>query len=73
MDDLIKDLRWWAHRIEGWERHGLGKVTPPDLYKISLLMECAADTIERLRGQRDHAREMARSWGGVSFDYDGDE
>lgn len=60
MDKLISDLRYWAKRLDEFERSGRYPLRVGEPFKASIVMECAADTIIRLRNERDMAKAEAR-------------
>ena len=61
MDDLIRDLRYWAKRLDELDRCGKYPLGVGEPFRASIVMECAADTIERLRNERDMALAKARA------------
>ena len=63
MDDLIRDLRYWAERLDELDRSGKYPLGVGEPFRASIVMECAADTIDRLRTQRDVALAAARAHG----------
>ena len=68
MDELIRDLRYWANRLDEMERSGRHAFGVTEPFRASIVMECAADTIDRLRTQRDVALATARAHGVEVYD-----